>query len=153
MGHFRAGNGPYRQYPDGTPVTRYISQRAPASSSGRRAFSTGRCIFLLSVGAVFRFALPGGSHLGVNLHVVGVIVICAGLLGLILPRLPGAPVIKDRLRRWVVPSGSGGFRGDPDCGYQGREAYGQPMVGDLSAEPGRPTLADDLLSAEKDPPL
>jgi hypothetical protein len=111
------------------------------------------CIFLLAAGAVFWFALPAGSHLGINLHVVGIIVVGAGLLGLVLPRLSGNLVSRDRLRGWVIPGGTGG----PAEGLAGEdqddEGAEQPMVGNLSAEPGRPTPADSLLNAEKDPPL
>jgi hypothetical protein len=123
--------------------------------------STGSSLFLLTAGAIFSLALPAGSHWGINLNVVGVIVICTGLLSLILPRLPGMPAHGDWLRRWVIPSGTTGLGHGPSGGY--RNGYDpeqatagdgrQPMVGDLSAEPGRPTLADYLLNAEKDPPL
>jgi hypothetical protein len=142
-------------------VSRYSGLPAPPKASSRRALSTGLCIFLLTAGAVFWLALPAGSHWGINLNVVGIIVVCAGLLGLVLPRLPGIPAQADWLRRWVIPSGSTGFGRGPAGGY--RNGYDdeqvtagderQPMVADLSAEPGRPTLADDLLNAEKDPPL
>lgn len=129
----------------GVAVNRYTGQARPPQA-GRRALSTGLCIFLLAAGGIFWLALPGGSHLGINLHIVGIIVICAGLLGLTLPLLPGAPAQADRLRRWVIPSGTEGT-------FPGSYSDEQPMVADLSAEPGRPTLADDLLDAEKDPPL
>lgn len=134
-------------------MSRYSGQPTRPRAGGRRALSTGLCIFLLAAGAIFRFALPAGSHLGVNLHVVGVIVFCAGLLGLILPRLPRTPVSRDRLRRWVIPSGARGPAADAAGDNLDGAGDGQPMVGDHSAEPGRPTLADDLLNAEKDPPL
>jgi hypothetical protein len=142
-------------------VNRYTGPPASPKAGSRRALSTGRCIFLLATGAIFWLALPAGRHLGINLHIVGIIVVCAGLLGLILPRLPGMPTHTDRLRRWVVPSGTKG----PGEGPPGEYAEGhrvarpvagnarQPMVGNLTAEPGRPTLADYHLSAEKDPPL
>ena len=84
---------------------------------------------------------------------VGVIVFCAGLLGFILPRLPGTPVSPDRLRRWVIPSRAKGPAADPPGDDLDGDGEGQPMVGNHSAEPDRPTLADDLLNAEKDPPL
>ena len=66
------------------------------------------CIFLLTAGAVLWFALPGGRHLGINLHVVGIIVVCAGLLGLVLRRLPSMRVNTDLLSRWVIPRGATG---------------------------------------------
>jgi hypothetical protein len=142
-------------------VSRYTGRPAPPKASSRRALSTGLCIFLLAVGAVFWLALPVGSHWGINLNVVGIVVLCAGLLGFALPRLPGMPAHADRLRRWVVPSGTRGLGEGPAGGYvngyddeqSAVDHLRQPMVGNLSTEPGRPTLADDLLDAEKDPPL
>jgi hypothetical protein len=65
--------------------------------------STGTGIFLITVGAILRFALAGGSPHGLNLHIVGVILILAGILGLLLPPLARGPLKPDRLRRWVVP--------------------------------------------------
>ena len=125
-------------------------QRVPA---GRRVMSTGTCVCLLVAGAVFRFALPAGSPLGLNLRVVGVILFAAGLLGLILPPLARARPNSDRLRRWVIPSGSTGLGAGPAGGNQDDYEDVPPMVADLSMEPGRPTFADDLVSAEQDPPL
>ena len=46
---------------------------------------TGTGIFLITAGAILRFALAAGSPHGLNVHVVGVILILAGLLGLLLP--------------------------------------------------------------------
>ena len=101
-------------------------QPEPLRSGSRRALSTGLSIFLLAAGAVFWFALPAGRHLGINLHVVGIIVVCAGLLGLALRRLPSLRVNTDLLSRWVIPRGTTG--------------------------PGE-TLADDALGEEQHPPL
>jgi hypothetical protein len=66
---------------------------------------TGTGILLITVGAIFRFALAGGSPHGLNLHIVGVILILAGAFGLLLPPLARGPLKPDRLRRWVVPKG------------------------------------------------
>ena len=66
---------------------------------------TGTGILLITVGAILRFALAGGSPHGLNLHIVGVILILAGALGLLLPPLARGPLKPDRLRRWVVPRG------------------------------------------------
>jgi hypothetical protein len=64
--------------------------------------STGAAILLITVGAILRFAVAGGSPHGLNVHVVGVILILAGVLGLLLPLVVGrAP--RDGLRRWVSP--------------------------------------------------
>src|SRR6478672_10527329 len=70
---------------------------------GRRGMRTGTGIFLITAGAILRFALAAGSPHGLNVHVVGVILILAGLLGLLLPRLAGGPLKPDRLRHWVRP--------------------------------------------------
>jgi hypothetical protein len=142
-------------------VTRYTGFPAPKKAGSGRALSTSTSIFLLTAGAILWLAFPGGTHLGVNLNIVGVVLVCAGLLGLILRRVPGLPAHADRLRRWVVPSGTKGLGEGPPGGYGNgyghqRTAPGdglQPMVGNFATEPGRPTLADYLLDAEKDPPL
>ena len=129
MDHARPAGWDQRQYPirpKDTTVNEYPDQPGPPRSGGRRALSTGFCIFLLAAGAVFWFALPAGRHLGINLHVVGIIVVCAGLLGLVLRRLPSLRVNTDLLSRWVIPRGTTG--------------------------PGD-TLADDALDEEQHPPL
>jgi len=48
---------------------------------------TGTCIALIVVGAVLRFAVHRSSTHGLNIHVVGVILILAGVLGLVLSLL------------------------------------------------------------------
>jgi hypothetical protein len=60
-------------------------------------------ILLITTGAVLRFALVAGSPHGLNLHVVGVILMLAGLFGLRRPPLARGPLRPDRLRRWVRP--------------------------------------------------
>jgi uncharacterized protein YjeT (DUF2065 family) len=62
---------------------------------------TGTGIFLITAGAVLLFALRASSPHWLNLHVVGVILILAGALGLMLPRLARrlrAPVTRLRSR-------------------------------------------------------
>jgi hypothetical protein len=61
------------------------------SPGGRRAMSNGMCIALIVAGAVLRFALSARSPHGLNVHVVGIILILAGALGLILPFLTRLP--------------------------------------------------------------
>jgi hypothetical protein len=56
-------------------------------AGGRRVMSTGFAITLIAVGAVLRFAVATTSTHGLNLHVVGVILILAGVLGLLLSLL------------------------------------------------------------------
>jgi hypothetical protein len=45
---------------------------------------TGPCIGLIAGGAILRFALTTSSTHGLNVHTVGVILMLAGLLGLVL---------------------------------------------------------------------
>ena len=79
------------------------AQPGPPAAGARRGMRTGTGIFLITAGAILRFALAAGSPHGLNVHVVGVILMLAGLLGLLLPRLAGGPLRPDRLRRWVRP--------------------------------------------------
>ena len=91
---------------------------------------TGTGIFLITAGAVLRFALAAGSPHGLNLHIAGVILMLAGLLGLLLPPLARGPLKQDRLRRWVRP-------GQPD-------AYDQAPTGvDAGVYDDRPALVHD----------
>jgi hypothetical protein len=120
--------------------------------------STAKCVLLLAVGAVFWFALPADPGIGINLHALGIIIACCGLFVLIWPQPQGMQVHPDRLRRWVIPSGTTGLGAGPPGGYAGGYSATpgdgqQPMVADLNDEAGRPTLADEVLDAEKDPPL
>jgi hypothetical protein len=60
---------------------------------------TGTGISLIAVGVILRFAVPGGPFHAVNVHVVGVIVLLAGVLGLLLSLLlwgPLSPVRRSR---------------------------------------------------------
>jgi hypothetical protein len=65
-----------------TPGRRQADRRA-----GRRAMRTGTGIFLIAAGAVLRFAVAAGSPHGLNVHVVGLVLILAGVLGLLLSLL------------------------------------------------------------------
>jgi hypothetical protein len=49
--------------------------------------SIGVGILLIVVGAIFKFALTSGKIAGLNLQVVGVILIIAGVVGMLLPML------------------------------------------------------------------
>ena len=77
-------------------------------AGGRRVMSTGFAIMLIAVGAVLRFAVATTSTHGLNLHVVGVILILAGVLGLLLSLL-----IWGRLNR----------RRNRPVGYDGRATF------------------------------
>jgi hypothetical protein len=79
-------------------------------AGGRRVMSTGAAITLITVGAVLRFALAPGSPHGLNVHVVGVVLLLAGVLGLVLslllprvrtgPRRPRGLTSQNRLIRY-----------------------------------------------------
>jgi hypothetical protein len=75
--------------------------------AGRRVRGTGLGFFLLATGAVLLFAVRSGSIFGLKLHVVGIVVLAAGVLRLLLQLPPAmrAGPRPDRLRRWVNPSG------------------------------------------------
>ncbi len=122
----------------------------PPAPQGRRGLSTGLCIFLLATGAIFWFAFPG-KVLEIHLHVVGFIIVCAGLLGLVLRHPPGKPA-RALMTRWVIPSGAL----DHWESIRGEELYievdDEPVIGTFSTERRTPTLADDLLDADSDPP-
>jgi hypothetical protein len=68
-------------------------------AGGRRVMRTGTCIALIVVGAIMRFAITSGSFHGLNVHVVGVILILAGVLGLILSLVVWGPLNPARRRR------------------------------------------------------
>ncbi len=115
---------------------------------------TGVGIALIIVGAVLRFALSAGSPHGLNVHMVGIILILAGVLGLLLPRLarvPRAP--RDRLRRWVYPAKPQAGDKPPAAEDPGVHNYRPTGSEDLFSYPDGPTPADGLLSHEHDPPL
>jgi hypothetical protein len=121
----------------------------------RRAIGPGLGITLIVVGAVLLFALTAGSPPWLNLRIVGVILILAGAFGMALPRLgrrrPSRSNYPDRLSRWVLP-GQFPARGESP-GPDGDHDPGEPLlIRELSAE-DPPTLADDVLALEHDPPL
>ena len=100
------------------------------AAGARRGMRTGTGIFLITAGAILRFALAAGSPHGLNVHVVGVILILAGLLGLLLPPLARGPLKPDRLRRWVRP-------GQPEAHDQAPTGAGPGVYDD------RPALVQD----------
>jgi uncharacterized membrane protein len=67
--------------------------------------SAGMSLFLIAVGGVLLLAVHVGSTFGINLHVVGIIVLVVGVLGLLLPAGARGDPRPDRLRRWINPSG------------------------------------------------
>jgi hypothetical protein len=70
--------------------------------------STGVGITLVTAGAILRFAVPATFIHGLNGHVVGVIVMLAGVFGLLLSLLVWGPLNRRRNR-----SGDYGRGGPP----------------------------------------
>src|SRR5580692_2805981 len=91
-------------------------------AGGRRVMSTGAAIALITVGAVLRFALAPDSPHGLNVHVVGVVLILAGVLGLVLSLLlllvgPG-PRQQRQGRQLTRQSRPGGYYNRPAWDYR-----------------------------------
>ena len=110
-----------------------------ASGAGVMSWTAGT--ILIMVGAILLFALSGGSPSWLNLQVVGIILIVSGVLGLAVPRL--ARSRGGWFRRWVVPMSSG-----QQAGPQG----GSELIRTEGVNGDPPTLADDALRLEGDPP-
>lgn len=58
---------------------------------GRRFISTVAGVMLIAVGAVVRFAVPATFAYGLNAHTVSLILMLAGILGLLLSLLAWGP--------------------------------------------------------------
>lgn len=67
-------------------------------AGGRRVMSTGFAITLIAAGAVLRFAVATTSTHGLNVHVVGIILMLAGALGLLVSLLVWGPMSRRRNR-------------------------------------------------------
>jgi hypothetical protein len=110
---------------------------------GRRGIRTGTGIVLIAAGAILRFAVAGSPH-ELNLHVVGVILILTGVLGLLLPSLARRPRKGDWLSRWVSPVG----RDNPRLDEVKRAAAADVEVvreNDALVSPNAPGLRNDDL--------
>ncbi len=64
----------------------------------RHVMSTGTALFLIAVGAILRFAFAAASTHGLNVHVVGVILILIGVIGLVLSLVMSSPLNPRRVR-------------------------------------------------------
>ncbi len=62
----------------------------------RRVISTSVGVTLVTAGAILRFAVPATLAHGLNVHVVGVIVMLAGVFGLLLSLLVWGPLSRHR---------------------------------------------------------
>jgi hypothetical protein len=109
----------------------------PGQPMGGRVMSTGTCIALIAIGAILRFAITTNQTHGVNVHVVGVIVLLAGVLGLLLSLLVWSPLNPNRRRAGRAPgydSGQPGpevaerplYRDEPPAGQQQRAYTDDP---------------------------
>jgi hypothetical protein len=77
---------------------------------GRRMISTVVGVMLVAAGAIVRFAVPATFAPGLNTHDVSVIVMLAGILGLLLSLLVWGPLGRRRNH------GGGSGRGEPAPG-------------------------------------
>jgi hypothetical protein len=109
--------------------------RAP--TGGRRVMSTGAAITLIAVGAILRFALAPGSPHGLNVHVVGVVLILAGILGLLLSLLVRTGPRQQQQSHWLTRRGRPG-------GY-----YNLPAWDDRLARRRR-AAAEDIAAIRED---
>ena len=88
---------------------------------------TGAGIALLAGGAILRFAVATTSTHGLNVHVVGVILMLAGALGLALSLLVWGPLSPARRRH----NGSGGYEaGAPPLAEDRRLYQASPGAGE-----------------------
>jgi membrane protein DedA with SNARE-associated domain len=94
--------------------------------------STGAGITLIAAGAILRFAVATTSTHGLNVHVVGVILILAGVLGLLLSLLWGVLARRDRPadygRAAQPPSRQQAYREQPPVTDNRRAYQDQPPV-------------------------
>jgi hypothetical protein len=73
----------------------------------RSVMSTGVGIALVAAGAILRFAIPAAFTHGLNLRVVGVIVMLAGVIALLLSLLVWGPLSRPRGDIGQGPRGQG----------------------------------------------
>lgn len=101
----------------------------PGGPMGGRVMSTGTCIALIAVGAILRYAVTTNQTHGINVHVVGLIVLLAGVLGLLLSLLAWSPLNPNR-RRAVRATGYGNGRSGPQV-VEERRTYRDEAPHDL----------------------
>jgi hypothetical protein len=65
---------------------------------------TGTCIALIAAEAILRYAVTATSSRGVNIHVAGLILLLAGVLGLLLSLLVWGPLNPARRRANDLPA-------------------------------------------------
>lgn len=67
--------------------------------------STGTALTLIAAGAILWLAVSGSAIPGVNVNIVGVILLLVGLVGLLLPMVAGGSRNSGPLSSWLRPSG------------------------------------------------
>jgi hypothetical protein len=83
----------------------------------RRMISTVAGVILVAAGAIVRFAIPATFAPSLHTHLAGVIVMLAGILGLMLSLVVWGPLGR---RRRHDDGGSGGGTPSPGSGIPGR---------------------------------
>jgi hypothetical protein len=119
-------------------------RRARPQAARSRAMRTSMGIFLIAVGAILTFAITTGSPQGLNVHIVGIILILAGVLGMVMPGSARARLRPGLLRtRWVSP-GPAVAREEPPPGAELGGYYddGQPLADELPGKEGHLPGAD-----------
>jgi len=87
--------------------------------------STGVGITLVAAGAIMRFAVPATFIHGLNVHVISVIVMLAGVLGLLLSLMVWSPLSRRR-------NHSGGYGRGRRRSPAAKRLPGQPPARGLS---------------------
>src|ERR1700729_4123872 len=101
---------------------------------GRGMMSIGAGVTLITAGSILRFAIATTSTHGLNIHVVGVILILVGVLGLLLSLLVWGPLTRRRNR----PAGYGSAAPPP-----ARQRFPEdqpPAAGDPRGYQGQPPV-------------
>ena len=77
----------------------------PGPTARRRALNTGTALSLIAVGAILWFAVTANAVHGLNLHIVGVILLLIGVVGLLSPMAASGSRTRRSLSPWLRPSG------------------------------------------------
>ena len=99
----------------------------------RRVMSTGVGITLVTAGAILRFAVPATFIHGLNGHVVGVIVMLAGVFGLLLSLLVWGPLNR---RRSHTGDNGGGAAASPAAERLPKASRPRDRESALAGRPG-----------------
>jgi hypothetical protein len=103
-----------------------------------RVMGAGTAIFLIAAGAVLRFAIATTSAHGLDIHVVGVILMLAGGLGLVLSLLVWG-LLNRRRNRAATYSGTAAYSRRAPTLVRRRTVYQD----DLPVAGGQPVCRDE----------